>query len=802
MSRFAWLPAYGCLTMLLASTSVFAAVPPVAAPSADMRFVIPSQSLASALIAFGKQANVQVLTAAQTVEGVRSNAVAGSLSPSAALTQMLQGIGITFQFVDARTVVIKPIGSASTKATGTASKTANGSTEATLLTPVQAIAMIGKDTSYMGDVSSGPTRTLADPLDVSQSVGIVTQGLFQSQQLKTVQEAVQNVAGAVYYDDGNGLPIFLIRGFQTGNGMTDGLPNSISGIGEYPPLIGVERVEVLKGPQAILGDDESGGNNDFGGLINIVLKKPQSDPVHVLTFSVGQYGEKQVGLDLAGALNNSKSLSYRLIVDGDVSDRTEQGMNGQRERYIAPSIGWTTTDTYFVAGFSWLLDRIPIPDHVVLRGDSVSEASPPGILLDNPGDHTEVNTRRFYYLFEHRFNDVWTFRSRAQYVRESENEQFWQLTSIQPDGDTTATAVNSWYSDAYYALQNDLVASWGHGWLQHTVTLGFDYSRVQVGGDTYGYSNGEPYNLFTGGGLPPPASALTPADYTQGFQSGLPWVTQSGVFIQDQMSLGTQWELLVAWRRAAYELQTTHLNGTPWNEDKVQWVPNFGLVYKLEPNISLYASTSNGFEPDTNLGKNGRPLPVVLSRQIELGSKFDLFDNRARLTLAAYRIMLDHSYDLVTFGPYYVVPGPGQTDKGVEAEFNGQVTKGFEVSASFTNALVENHDGSPATGSPRQVFNLWGSYMFQDAPLRGWGVAAGVLAHGPSLGETYDFANYIHIPGQASVAANVSYRTQRWSVTFGVKNLLDRNLYGTYFSDIFVPLNNRRTYLLSGAISF
>jgi iron complex outermembrane recepter protein len=48
----------------------------------------------------------------------------------------------------------------------------------------------------------------------------------------------------------------------------------------------------------------------------------------------------------------------------------------------------------------------------------------------------------------------------------------------------------------------------------------------------------------------------------------------------------------------------------------------------------------------------------------------------------------------------------------------------------------------------------------------------------------------------------VSYRTQRWSVTLGAKNLFDRNLYGTYFNETFVPLHNRRTYLLSGALSF
>lgn len=800
MSRFAWLPAYGCLTMLFAPMSAIAASPAAAAQSVGMRFLIPAQSLSTALIAFGKQADMQVLTAGETVAGMRSQTVSGTLDAQAALKQLLQGTGLTFDFVDARTVVIKPMTSVSTKPSDAASRPANGSAAATLLPPVQAIGVIGKDASYMGDVVSGPARTLSDPLDVPQSVGIVTQSLLQSQQLQTVADAVQNVAGVLYYDTQNGLPSFDVRGFQTGNGMTDGLPNSIAGIGEFPPLIGVERVEVLKGPQEIIGDDTD--SNDFGGLVNVVLKKPQSDPIHVLTFSIGQDGQKQLGLDLAGALNNSKTWSYRLILNGNVADHTPQGMRGQRERYFAPSIGWTTTNTTFVAGFSLMMDRLPITDHVVLLNDTVSSASPPGILLDNPGDHNEINTRRLYYLYEHRFNDVWTIRSRAHYVRESSNVQDWQLYGAQLNGDTTATAENYWYKDAYYALQNDVVASFGHGWMQHTVTLGYDYSRVQVGSITDALSNSVPYNIFTGGALPPPASVLSPSDYALGYQSGYPWTTQSGFFAQDQVSLGTQWELLLAWRRSVYELQTTYPDGAPWNQEKVQWVPDFGVVYRLKPNISLYASTSNGFEPNTFLGKDGRPLPVVLSRQVEVGSKFDLFDNRARLTIAAYRIMLDHSYDILAFEPFYVIPGPGQTNKGVEVEFNGQVTRGFEISSSYTNALVENHDGSLATAAPRQLFSLWGSYAFQSAPLHGWGLAAGVLARSQSFGETEEETSYIPIPGQASVAANVSYRTQRWSVTFGVKNLLDRNLYGTYFNETFVPLHNRRTYLLSGAVDF
>ncbi|GLQ49241.1 TonB-dependent siderophore receptor [Dyella flava] len=798
MSRFAWLPAYGCLTWMFAVSnacvaSVYAAEQPV-----GMRFTIPAQPLSSALIAFGKQANVQVLTAGQTVDALRSHDATGTFGVEAALSKLLEGTGMTYTFVDARTVVIKP---------GTAKPStlrAASSTQAVTLLPIQAIGLVGKDEGFMADVSSGPTRTVSDPLDVPQSVGIVTQGLLQSQQVQTIAEAIQNVAGAQYVDGSSGLPIFDVRGFTTGNGMTDGMPNNIMGVGDFPPMIGVERVEVLKGPEAILGDTSA--YNNFGGLIDVVLKKPQPEAIHQLTFSIGEHGEKQLGVDLAGALNNSKSLSYRLVMNGDFSGSTLQGVHGKRDRYVAPSIGWSTAKTTLVAGVSWMMNHTPIPDHTILLDGTLSSAAPPGVRLDNPGDNTAVETRRLYYMLEHRFNPILSFRSRAQYVRESIDSQYWLMDGMRPDGDATATAQDYRTSDAYYVLQNDVTASFGNSWMQHAIVLGFDYSRIQLGNGYYAFSNngeGMPYNIFTGGPLPPAASALSANDYANGYFSGEAWTTETGLFLQDQVALGSHWQVLVAWRRTGYELQTEYPDGTPWNQRRVQWVPNYGVVYKLTPNMSIYANTSNGFQPDTGLGKDNRPLPPALSRQIELGTKLDLFQNKARLTVAAYRIMLNNSADLFSLQPpYYFISGPGQSNKGVEVEFNGEIAPGWDVSAALTNALIHNDDGSLPLGASRRRFNLWSSYTFQHGSLRGFGVAGGVLARSSTWGELSDYSAYIHIPGQASVAANVFYRTPRWSVTLGVKNLLDRTLYGPQFDETFVPFLNRRTYLLSGSVDF
>jgi iron complex outermembrane receptor protein len=406
-------------------------------------------------------------------------------------------------------------------------------------------------------------------------------------------------------------------------------------------------------------------------------------------------------------------------------------------------------------------------------------------------------------MLEHQLGDVWTFRSHGQYVRQSTNQQEWILSNPTPAGDVNATADVYRYTDAYYTLQNDITATFGHGLLTHTIVVGFDYSRSLIGNsdDVFNDFGGVPYNIFTGAPLPPARSVVqqTNDDHVP----GNPWSANSGLFLQDQIAVGEYGDVLLAWRRSAYELSTSDVNGNPWNLHKTQWVPSIGLVYKITPDMAFYGSTTKGFQPDTLLGKNGRPLAPALSRQIEAGTKFDLFQDHTRLTVSWYRISVDRSYDLSSAQPpYFFTPGPGQTNKGIEVEFAGRAAPGLDITTSYTNARISNHDGTPPTGTPRQHFNLWASYWFQSASLQGWGVAGGMHARSRSLGQTTGDNTYFDIPGQASVDANVSYRAKNWSAALGVKNLFDRNLLGDNFDETFVPLHNRRTFLLTGTYGF
>ena len=618
MRRFAWLPAYGCLTWGVMAWSACAASPQAAEQPSGISFAIPTQSLATALIAFGKQANVQVLTAGEAIADLRSEGAAGALTLEQGMTELLRGTGLEYEAVDAGTVVVKrrPMPPAASYYRSSLLAAKPSVPIVASLAAIQVQGTLIGDVGYSASSTRAATRTDTPLARVPQSVSVVTRDLMDTQQAVTVADAVRNVAGVQYMDGFDGPALFRIRGFNAGNGMTDGMPNGVARTEDLPPLIGIERIEVLKGPEAILGD--ASVNNNFGGLVNVVMKRPQIDPVRQLSWSLGRYDGARLGLDLAGALGGNDGWSYRLVAAGNHADRSAQGYRGQRSGYFAPSLGWERGSTRVTLGYELVTNRVPGPDHTVLLGDSLAAMSPYGILPGNPGDHSTYRTNRAVFSLEQGLDSRWTFRSRGQYVKQHTSGQGWSLTDGYLSGDVDATARSFRYSDAFYTLQNDLTGVFEQGDVTHTVVLGVDYARTKAGRDrqrdTLKVGPSQPYNLFANAMLPSARVSTEQAASVQSLGGG-DWTTETGLFLQDQIALGERWDLLLAMRRTSYELSTSWADGSPRRLRKNQWVPKAGVLFRVAPEVALYANHTSGFQANSLLGENGQPLPPAKSRQ-------------------------------------------------------------------------------------------------------------------------------------------------------------------------------------------
>jgi iron complex outermembrane receptor protein len=769
------------------------------AKSERERFSIPPQPMSSALMDLGRQADVQILASSSAIAGRYSTGVSGRFKFEAALARLLDGTGLDYEVIGKRTIVVHQLDF--TPAVSYRSRLGGTKPSVPIVSELDTVHVSGlvlRDAGFMAGTTRGATRTDSDLAEIPQSVSIVTRDLMDSRQAFEVADVVRHVAGVDYVDGFGGPPLFRIRGFNTGNGLTDGMPNGVARIEDLPPLIGIERVEVLKGPETILG--ESSVDDNFGGSVNIVMKRPQAEPVHQLTFSSGRDDGTRLGVDLAGPLDEQGRLTYRWVAAGNRAERTAQGYRGQRSGYLAPSIAWQDDATRLLFGLEYVDNRVPVPDHTVLLGQSLASASPFDRLLGNPDDHARFRTRRAFYMAEQTLDNDWALRSRGQYVSQRSSGQAWAFADTQRFGLTEAQARTYQYADAFYTLQNELAASFDQGVLAHDVLLGVDYARTHAGDSSESsvIASGATVN----GALQPdnflPSASSQDASLARTHPLGGSWSSQVGLFAQDQISIGESWHVLATVRHATYERTGA---GTPALRLS-KWVPRFGVVYQPVAGVSVYASRSSGFQADTLLGEDGRPLPPSVSRQIEVGTKTSMFGQRARLNVAWYRIRLDHSIGQISpEAPHFAVSGPGQTNTGVEIEFDGQVLPGLDISASYTGARIHNHDGSLPYGAPKRQWNTWASYRFQRAGLQSWGVAGGVFGRSGVTGRV-ESGGYFDIPAQVSAEANLTWYADPWTVTLGVKNLFARTLYAINAESSFVPVRQGRKFIVSGSFRF
>jgi iron complex outermembrane recepter protein len=141
--------------------------------------------------------------------------------------------------------------------------------------------------------------------DVPQSIQVIPQQVIEDQQATGLEEVLENSASVTFLGDAEGATLNVgIRGFERAPVFIDGFLNSNTSV--RPEVANSERVEVLKGPASIFF-----GQSEPGGLINIVTKKPLSEPYYNLQFQGGNSDFVSPSIDLSGPLTEDGRLLYR-----------------------------------------------------------------------------------------------------------------------------------------------------------------------------------------------------------------------------------------------------------------------------------------------------------------------------------------------------------------------------------------------------------------------------------------------------------------------------------------------------------
>jgi iron complex outermembrane recepter protein len=234
--------------------------------------------------------------------------------------------------------------------------------------------------------------------------------------------------------------------------------------------------------------------------------------------------------------------------------------------------------------------------------------------------------------------------------------------------------------------------------------------------------------------------------------------------------------------------------------------PGAGLVYNITPDVSVYGEYSEGFQENyasilCGRGNANIVPPPQTSENEELGVKTSLPNGLFSLTSDIFSVT-ENNVLQENFAQRCYTLTPGYRTRGVEVDAQGQLAKGWNLIANFSDARYSDVGDYTQliTGEPRLHFRLWSTYAFQNRYLRGFGVAGGVTAY--SWSYTNYAPGYANEPGAARIDLSAFYQRRRWSVILGVKNIANRTLYQVTTTPLGVPVEPGRTVTFTAKYRF
>lgn len=744
----------------------------------EIDFNIPGQSLASALQALSTQSSLQVLYSADDVQGLRSQPVSGRLSPTQALSQMLVGTGVVFT-VEGNTVTVR------SRAPGDslelAPTTISGRTAESAYGPVD---------GYVATRSATGTKTDTPILEIPQTINVVTADQIATQGARNLTQALRYTPGLNTggFTDRNAIADEITsRGFSPTPLYLDGayLPyaGSLGGAPQIDPYT-LERIEVLKGPSSVLY-----GQNQPGGLINMVSKRPTTEQRSQIKLGAGSYNRVNGAFDTSGPIDDQKEFSYRVI--GLAKKGNQQVDHTHSERMLlAPSLTWAPNEDTSLTLLAQIQKDDGLEDYQALPRIGSLERGPNGQRIDRnffSGDTRWNDYKRDQFIlgydFSHNLTDDLKFRSTARYTDVRDQYKGFYLRSFVTSGGVTdQTRANrvklDWRQhNTAYTIDNNVEYKFNTGALEHTTLAGLDYRHFNRKYDGYNAYNVVPINLY-GSNNNYDTGSVTPTLDTKWDNT----VRQTGVYFQDQIKLD-KWILTVGGRQDWAEVDNKDLLARSVSQLRDnKFTGRVGLTYVTDFGLAPYISYSESFLPTVGTDAAGDSFKPTEGEQYEVGVKYQPFD-KTLITASVFEIKQKNLVTADPADPANSIQSGEVRSRGVELEVKSAIDN-VEVMAAasyldsfYTKDNYGNEDNRSEQQAPVSA-TLWVDYHFTQANLNGLTFGAGARYTGRKPG---DAANSFDVPAFTVFDTTVRYDLGKMtpslrgvSTSLNVQNVFDR----------------------------
>ncbi|WP_240198113.1 TonB-dependent siderophore receptor [Novosphingobium sp. P6W] len=573
-------------------------------------------------------------------------------------------------------------------------------------------------------LNSGAAKIAVPIKDLPQSIAVVPAEVLRDQRAMSLQDALKNVPGVSFSHGDGQRDQVTIRGFTA---IADQYVDGFRDDGLYfRDLSNVERVEVVKGPAAVLY-----GRGSSGGLINRVTKRPNVDIIGgALT-----YGSKNVArgeIDL-GHFDQDSGVGFRVtgaLEDSD-SFRDQQFI---KRVAVAPSfLLGEGSDTSILVQADYLKDRrltdfgIPaINGHVV----DVPRSTYYGAANAKDVDVSRSEVLSQTVTLAHRFSDSLSFRNGLRHYRYTLDRHNTNATAVNAAARTVTLSHGGILRDEDgWSNQSELTQKIELGGTKHTILYGVEFARQVKDADTVRSSVVAVTPI-----LAPVNPVLSNANFTTLSASSVSKMTTRGIYVQDFVDFGHGIKALVGVRNDRFKQETRitiPANSKPLERVDNKWSPRAGLVFQPDESQSYYASWSSSFQPSAEtfaLAANNADIAPEKTTNKEIGAKYTLLDNRLSIQIAGFVLKRTGIKGSDPANPQVVVPIGTQRTRGVEVSGALDLPSGFRAIVGYAyldgevtksaNALFV---GKGSTLTPKNSANVFLTKSFDGR----FGVGAG-----------------------------------------------------------------------------
>ncbi|OLF70919.1 TonB-dependent receptor [Pseudoalteromonas haloplanktis] len=628
---------------------------------------------------------------------------------------------------------------------------------------------------YKVDNASGAMRTSTSLLDTAQSVTVITDTIVNEQLATTLGEVLTNDASLTAGSKQRNREVFNLRGFQLSS-STGYLRDGHQHWSHYQqPIEILEQVEVIKGPSSILY-----GQSGPGGLVNMVTKKPTAQTLFSASADVDQHGSTRFMLDAGGALTEAEDLRARgVLVKQDVEYWREyqNGDNRERDRFLgALVVDYDISDNALVRVHYDRTDDEAGLDTGAWIDNDANIIGDDKTIRDMSWAFTDITVENMGIDFKVFLTDNWQVN--LGYNEQTFERQRFESAPRKPsdfiEGDSYQSRPYDRFDDWQFKTAFiDFIGEFETVGLHHQLLVGVNsldyyYGQLRTSADTINFSADQ--------NEPNRPNISYKSDDTISSSA----YDYYGVYIQDLISFSPEWQLSLGGR---YDKQSKE------NSNNESFVPKVGVLYHPNASATVYASYSEGFEPQNETlvndkdVNNGMKLDAITSEQKEIGVKWQLFDDRLMLSGALFDISKTGtlvSEDLVNpIGDITSITTQAgeQRHKGFELAAQGAATDRLFVMAStmYLDANYERDEkleGKRPTDAPKWSASLWTRYELNDAVA----FNAGAFYEGERFA---DNANTVTKEGYTRVDIGATYKlnlnNNDINLRLNIENLFDKN---------------------------